>query len=130
MTSIFQCNNNFFSCLKSIHPNIQLCIYTHGPIFIENIKNIQTVFYSNLVIVHVMSRCDLQCARPKVSSHIIISNNGNFSIYQWDNCMATHKVFISFVRWIYGNGCITKNSFRSYCGNGDTFMFKGDQRSI
>ena len=69
---------------------------------------------THLKIVRVVSGCNFNAARSELHINIIIGYNGYFASDKRKEGFAD-QVFISFVIWVYRNGCVAEKSLRTGC---------------
>ena len=68
---------------------------------------------SNLKVVGVVCRCDLNAACSEFLVNILIGNNRDLSVCKRKLQHLSYKVFISFILRVYSNCCIAEKCLRT-----------------
>ena len=103
-----------FSCLISVHTCILAAILLiDGSIIIHNIDFRQIVTLSNLKVIRVMCRSNLNCTCSEFFVYIIICHNWNLSVSQRKQTLLAYDIFISLIIRMYCNGSISQHGFRT-----------------
>ena len=82
---------------------------------------------AHFIVIKVVSRGDLYTTSTKLHVNIIISNNGYFSISEWQINGFTNQVCIALIIWMYGNCTITEHGFRARSGNHHHLISTGNR---
>ena len=104
--------NDLVSTFKTICPLIRARVLIHSTRFINHLDLFQTMIQSNFKIIEIVSRSDLQTARPELDIHIRIGNNRNLPIdNRKDDLLPNHRP-IAFILRIHGHSRISEHGLR------------------
>ncbi len=120
-TGLFQEGTDLFTGCKTVLPHQDLCRCVQRSVQVQNIDHGQFVTQPYLVVVDVVSRGDLQAARPKVHGDIRIGNDRYFLVYQRNKHLLTYQVHITLVQRIDANGHIGHDGLGPGGGYGQKF---------
>ena len=104
---------NGLSCCITVHTAELAAVFIDGGIIIQNIDLRQIVTLSNLKVIRVMGRCDLNYTGTKLSVNISICNDRDLSVDNREHQLLSNDILISV---IIGMDCycsITKHGLRS-----------------
>ena len=88
-------------------------VFVKNCVIIHRIDDWQIMPLSDFVIINIVSRSNFQSSSSEFDINIIILDNWNYTIYNWNNYVFTFQMLVSFVIRIYTNCNIAKNSFRT-----------------
>src|SRR4030042_4364030 len=104
--------DHLFSTFKTISPLIGTCIFIHSSCFINHLNLLKPMLQPNFKIIKIMSRGDLQTARPEFDIHIGVSNNRNLSVDHGKNDLLSNDRVIPFILGVDRHRRIPKHGFR------------------
>ena len=118
----FQFRYDLLSCLETVHSQQDLCSLIQSPIVVEYIDGLQVVLNSQLVVIDIVCRSDLQCSRTKLTVHIGIHNDGHRPVNQRYKNFFPVEFYEAFIFRVDTNCCIAQDGFRSGGGNGNVVI--------
>ena len=111
----FKVFKNCLSCLISVHSMITSIRTVNSSVIIHNIYLFKVMSLTNLKVVRVMSRCNLNTTSSELLIYIRICNNRNLSVNKRKKKSLTNDISISLIIRINGNCSITQKCFRTSC---------------
>src|SRR6185369_3332152 len=67
---------------------------------------------THLVIVRIVCRRDLDSAGAKLRIDVLVGNDRDLAIGEWQEDCLAHEFAVTIVSWIYGDGSVAKHCFR------------------
>ena len=110
---IFTCTTAFNQCLICLN----IFFACHIAVISETSHHRQVMTQTNFKVIRVMCRGDFNNTCTFFHIGMFIAYNGDFFIYQRQNCMTAVKMFISFIFGIDSNSGITKHGFGTSCSD-------------
>ena len=115
---LFQILYHSFSCFVAIHACIfSTILLIDRSIIIHDVKFWQIVTFSNFKVVRVMCRCDLNSTCSELFVYVVICNNRNLTVCQWQLTHLSNDIFISLIIRVNCNCSISQKSLRTCCCN-------------
>ena len=115
-TALFKIGNDSLAAILTGHSAVFAAQLIDGCIVVHDVDYFKLVAQTDLEVVRVVSRCDLNDAGTEVHFNIFIGNNGNLSSDKGESNRLSDIGSVSFVLGMNGNGGIAKEGFRSCCG--------------
>ena len=112
---LFQVFYHGLTCLVAVHTCIFSAKAVDGCVIIEDIDLLKVMTASNLKVVGVVCRCNLNAACSEFLVNILIGNNRDLSVCKRKFQHLAYKVFISLILRVYSNCCIAEKCLRT-CG--------------
>ena len=101
------------SCLVAVHTLILSAKGIDGSVIIQYINLLKIVTLTNLKVVRIMGRCNLNTACSELLINIIICNNRNLSVGKRKLKHLTNDILISVIIRINSYRGITKKGLRT-----------------
>ena len=105
--------HNMPAAFVSIKAFIFSTIFVNGSIIIQNVDFRKIMAFSNLKIIRVMRRCDLDNSGTKFHIYITVCHNRNSTIYNRKHYFLSNHIFVSVIFRINGNCRISEHGFRT-----------------
>ena len=102
-----------FPCLVAIHTTELSTVFIDGRIIIQDIDLRQIMTLSDLKVVRVMGRRDLNHTGTEFHIYISVCHHRNFPVYNGKHQLLSDNILISVIIRIYRNSSITQHGFRS-----------------
>ena len=112
---LFQVFYHGLTCLVAVHTCIFSAKAVDGCVIIEDIDLLKIMAASNLEVIGVMCRCNLNAACSEFLVNILIGNNRDLSVCKRKFQHLAYKVLISLILRVYSNCCIAEKCLRT-CG--------------
>ena len=109
---LIQICHDRFSCLIAIHSCIFSTLFIDRCIIVHDVDLRKVMTLSNLEIVRIMCRSDLNSTCSKLFVYIIISNDRNLTVYKWKDCHLSYDILISLIIRVYGDRGISQQRLR------------------
>ena len=116
--ALFKVFNYFLSCLVSIHACILRIIVNYLCVLSKNVDNRQVMSFTDFKVVSIHRHQPFalhQLACTKLHINIAVGNDRYLSANKRQCECLTYDILISFVLWIYCNGSIAQERFRTCC---------------
>ena len=115
---LFKVFYNFLSHRKTVFPDVQLRRFVERTVIIKYINTFKVVFYSQFIVVNVVSGGYFQGTRTEFTVNILVGNYRHGTVYQRNHHLFTVKLCKTFVFGVYTNRRITENGLGTgggYC---------------
>jgi hypothetical protein len=89
------------------------CLFSHLAILVNNLNQRQRMPKSNLKVIRIMGRSDLDSSCPEFRVCPFISDNRYLPVHDREDDMPAHDVLISRVTRVYSNRSITQHCLRA-----------------
>ena len=113
---ILQIFGNLLADIHAVHSYVERTLVGNGTIGIEDINGFQIVVFSQLVVVYIVCRCNLQTACSEFYIYITVFNNGNYTVYQWHDYLMTAQPLVLGVLGVDTHSGIAHNGLGT-CGS-------------
>ena len=97
------------------HVIVKMCRFGH------DVDLLQVMALTDFKVIEVVSRRNLHAAGTELFIHIIVSDDGDFSVCQRKLQFLSDQIFIAFVFRINSNSLVAEHSFRTSRCNDDAF---------
>ena len=74
------------------------------------------------VIIEVVSGRDFDAARSELRINVVVGDDGDFPVAEWECNHLPNEVLVTFIVWIYSDGRIAKHRLRTGRCHGDDFL--------
>mmetsp|Transcript_47441 Transcript_47441/g.122763 ORF Transcript_47441/g.122763 Transcript_47441/m.122763 type:complete len:343 (-) Transcript_47441:330-1358(-) len=109
--------------IKSHHASELTALLIHGTVFVQNVDKLEVVSLSTVVIVWIMSRCDLHTSSTELHVYkLSIKNDRNLLSSKWMDYMLA---VVSLVARIFGmdsNGSVSKHGLKTSGSNNEFIL--------
>ena len=96
-----------FTTLKPLHALVGTGLLGHVPLFVNNLHCLQMMALSDLKVIGVMGRRDLQGPGAELRIDICIGDDRDAPIHHRQDDVAADEILIAFILWVHGNCRIT-----------------------
>ncbi|MNY08397.1 hypothetical protein D3C86_1412500 [compost metagenome] len=116
-TLFFQISYDVLTALETVLTLVRACIRIHRTAFVHNKNLRQVVTLTYFEIVRIMSRCDFNRAAAELFFYIVVCNNRNFTINDWEQQGLSDQVLITLIFRMNSNCRISQHRFWTCCRN-------------
>ena len=113
------------SGLIAIHALILSAVFIDGSIVVHHIDDRQIMTLSNLKVVRVVSRGNLNNTGSEFPVNVGVGNNGNHTIHDRQHYTLANQMLISLILGMNGHCCIAQHGLGTGGGKGQEFRGAG-----
>ncbi len=103
------------TALKSIHSREFSGIFVHLSVVVNDLYHLKVMTSSDLKVVDVMSRSDLESAGSEIHFHVFVKDNGDCPVHKREYDLRSFEIPVSLIVRIDSYGGIAEHGFRT-CG--------------
>ena len=112
-TCIGQVLLNLLTHVEAVHAHIESGCLAQSTVVVEDVDRGQVVFLAQHVVVHIVSRCHLQTTCTELNIHVIILNDGDYTVYQRHDNLLPLQPLVLRVVGVDTHGRITHDCLRT-----------------
>ena len=102
--------------IETVHTYIHAGSFAQSTVVVEDIDGLQVVFFTQHVVVYVVSRSDFQTSCTEFDVNIIVFDDRNYAVYQRYNDLFAFQPMVLRVVRVDTHGGIAHDGFRT-CGS-------------
>ena len=106
---------NLLAHLHAFLTHIETCRLAEGAVGVEDVYGLQVVCLAQVVVVHVVSRSNLQTASTELYLHIAVLDNGDYTAHQGNNHLMTLQPLVLGVLGVDAHGGIAHDGLGTCC---------------
>ena len=112
---VLKVNGNLLTHVHTVLADIHAGGFRDGAVVVEDVDGLEVMLQSEVVVVDIVGRCDLQTAGTELDVHIVVLNHGDGAVDQWHNDVQALQPGVFHIIGVDAHGRVAHDGLRT-CG--------------
>mmetsp|Transcript_9183 Transcript_9183/g.21424 ORF Transcript_9183/g.21424 Transcript_9183/m.21424 type:complete len:522 (+) Transcript_9183:1636-3201(+) len=119
---LFEVRPELLARFESVHPLVLAAKVVECSVAVHDIDVLQIMPLSNLIVIRIVPRRDLQASRPKLHVHIVVGDDRNLPVLRGNHDRLSNKMLVTLVLGVHAHGSVAQDGLGARRRHGEVLI--------